>query len=464
MSAWRAVWIVGFGTLVVPFDSSVNVAFPYITAAFGLDVPQIQWVVIFYTLAFASLMLVFGRLGDIFGHRRVFVLGAAASAIAFAGCGAASSYPWLLAARALQGVGAALLVSCGPALVTQAAAETMRARMLGLYTMIFGVGGALGPILAGPLIAQWGWSAVYWFRVPVAGIACLAALALPAAHGTPMRAQRRETFDTPGAVLLVLAIAMLVLTLDRLRHLPLGVPILAAAAAAAVATTAAFIWREVKTARPIIELRVFRVPVFALANAGNLLVNLSMFSVLLLLPFYLARTAVMSPPMAGLLLSAQPLGAMIAAPLAGRASGRTAPERLMVWSGLLAAAALAPIGFVGREPAIPPLAAAMFANGVGVGVFQVAYFDLVTATLPRGDRGVAGSLAMATRTIGLVAGATLLMLAFQGLEAAALRNGADATQAFVSGIRGAFRIAAAIPLLPALLVAAISRSRRAPGC
>ena len=105
----------------MPLDSAVNVAFPHITAAFGLDIPQIQWIVISYTLTYASLMLVFGRIGDIFGHRLVFILGGACSAVAFAGCGAAPSYGWLLAARILQGVGAALLLSCGPALITAAA-------------------------------------------------------------------------------------------------------------------------------------------------------------------------------------------------------------------------------------------------------------------------------------------------------------------------------------------------------
>jgi hypothetical protein len=137
---------------------------------------------------------------------------------------------------------------------------------------------------------------------------------------------------------------------------------------------------------------------------------------------------------------------------------------MILWGSLLAAAGLAPIGFVGPEPMILLLSAAMFANGVGVGLFQVAYFDIVTGTLPRGDRGVAGSLAMVTRTLGVVAGATLLMLAFQGLGQAAASAGADPTDAFLAGIRGAFRIAAVLPLLPVLLGVALNRWRRARGC
>jgi EmrB/QacA subfamily drug resistance transporter len=454
------ILIVGLGTLVVPLDSAVNVAFPHITAAFALDIPQIQWIVITYTLTYASLMLVFGRIGDIFGHRLVFILGAAVSTIAFVGCGAASSYAWLLVARVAQGLGAALLLSCGPALITAAAPESKRARMLALYTMMFAIGGALGPLLAGSLIAQWGWSAVYWFRVPIAAAACALAFALP----SPPRAPVREAFDAPGAALLVIFIGVVVLGLDRLRHLPDGVPVLLSVVLATILAAVAFVRRELAVARPIIDVRVFRDGRFALVNIANIVVNLSMFSVLLLLPFYLSRMAVLSVPMAGLVLAAQPLGAMIAAPLAGRLAERIASRRMILWGSLLAAAGLAPIGFVGREPAILLLAAAMFANGVGVGLFQVAYFDTVTGTLPRGDRGVAGSLAMVTRTLGVVAGATLLILAFQALGQAAASAGADVTDAFLAGIRGAFRIAAALPLLPVLLEAVLSRWRRARGC
>jgi EmrB/QacA subfamily drug resistance transporter len=457
---WWSVLVVGLGTLCVPLDSAVNVAFPHIITAFGLDIPQIQWIVISYTLTYASLTLVFGRIGDIFGHRRIFIIGAILSTVAFAGCGAATSYGWLLVARVLQGVGAALLLSCGPALITAAAAETMRARMLGLYTMMFAIGSALGPSVAGVLIGQWGWSAVYWFRVPIAAIACALAFALP----SPPRSRAREAFDAPGAVLLVVFIGVLVLGLDRLRHLPDGVPALLLVVLATLAAGFAFVRRELAVARPIIDVRVFRDAGFALINMANVLVNLSMFSVLLLLPFYLARMAALSVPVAGLVLAAQPLGTMIAAPMAGRLAGRVPPSRMILYGSLLAAAGLASIGFVGREAQIVVLATSMFANGIGVGLFQVAYFDVVTGTLPRGDRGVAGSLAMVTRTLGVVAGATLLMLAFQTIGNSAMLAGADASDAFLSGIRGAFRIAAAIPLVPILLRVALSRWQRARGC
>src|SRR5579872_2987438 len=130
------VLVVALGTLVVPFDSSVNFAFPFITRAFGLPIPAIQWVVISYTLTYAALMLVLGRVGDMLGYRRIFLAGSLWSAIAFVLCATAPSYNALLAARVLQGIGAALVLSCGPALATSLYPESASTRVLGVYTMV----------------------------------------------------------------------------------------------------------------------------------------------------------------------------------------------------------------------------------------------------------------------------------------------------------------------------------------
>ncbi|MFH1602782.1 MAG: MFS transporter, partial [Pseudomonadota bacterium] len=208
--------VVGLGTLVVPLDSSVNVAFPYIVGHFDLPIPMIEWVVIAYVLTYASLMLIFGRFGDVFGHRQVFLFGAAWSAAAFLLCSLAPSYPWLLAARTMQGVGAALLLSCGAAIATGLFPERLRAKVLGVYTMMFGLGGALGPPLAGLLVEQWGWRAVFGFRVPICVIAFLLALMLPK---TP-RSGAGEPFDGVGALLLAASVSAGLLALNELQHLP----------------------------------------------------------------------------------------------------------------------------------------------------------------------------------------------------------------------------------------------------
>ena len=245
--------IIGAGTLVVQLDTMVNVAFPHIVEAFGIAVPTIQWVVICYVLVHASLMLVCGRLGDLFGYRRVFLIGCAWSAVAFVLCATAQTYAWLLAARGMQGVGAALVLSVGPALATGAFAEAQRARVLGLYTMMFAIGSAAGPVLAGALIGEWGWSAVYAIRVPVALVAFALAWLLPRGEV----AARRAEFDVIGGVLLFVAMTSGLLALDQLQVGGGPVALLLYASGAAVAA-ATFVRQQRRVATPLIALRHFR--------------------------------------------------------------------------------------------------------------------------------------------------------------------------------------------------------------
>jgi MFS family permease len=139
--------LVGLGTSVVPLDTAVNIAFPEITGSFGLPVEMIQWVVICYVLTYSSLMLAFGRVGDIWGHGRVFRIGLLWSSFAYLLCAAAPNYGWLLFCRFLQGLGASLIVSCAPALVTGLFPEDRRSRAVGMFTLMYAIGSAAGPLL-----------------------------------------------------------------------------------------------------------------------------------------------------------------------------------------------------------------------------------------------------------------------------------------------------------------------------
>lgn len=424
MTAIRVAAIL-LGTLAVPLDSAVNVDFPAIVSRFGLPIPQIQWVVISYTLTSASLLLVLGRAADLVGHRLVFRAGCLISTAAFVLCAAAPDFGWLLGARILQGIGAGLLLGCGPALITSVFPEDRRARALGLYTLAFGVGGALGPMLGGPLIAAFGWSAVFWFRAPIVAAAILMSLVLPPTEP----AGRRDRFDIRGGVLTIAAICCLLLALNRI-HQP---ALCAVLAFGTVGMGWLFIRHERRAPQPIIDLGLFRQPGFLAINLGNTLLNLAGFSILLLVPFALARMPGSSVARDGLILSLSPAGTALAAPFAGYLATRIPARHLTRTGALLVAGSLAAIAF--RPASIPWMAVAMFAQGTGQGIYQVAYLDRVTGAMPRRQRGVAGSLGMLTRTLGLVTGATVLTLIFESLAQPA---------GFTSGFQAAFLFAAVI--------------------
>ncbi|MSO90260.1 MAG: MFS transporter [Acetobacteraceae bacterium] len=448
-TALRRVFIVGLGTLVVPLDSSVNVGFPEIVAAFALAVPDIQWVVIAYVLTQTSLLLVFGRVADMLGYRRVFLFGCVWSTVAFVLCGMAEGYPMLLFARVMQGVGAGLMLSCGPALVTSLFPEASRARVLGLYTMIFGIGAALGLLIAGVLVGPFGWSAVFWYRAPISALAfVLVWVFVPATPILPREAQR---FDALGALLLVGAIAATLFSFNRLPHAGLAPWVFALCA---VAGFVGFVAQQKRVAQPIIQIAHFHNLDFCLINGAHVLVQLAGFSINLLGPFLLAQFTDLSVPMTGVVLASSAVGIIVAAPMTGRLAGRLSPERLVLIGMGCVALGQAGVAFGAALVPIGAIALAFMVQGIGVGVFQTAYLDVVTATLPRAERGVAGALGMLTRTFGTVSGATLLFLAFSSVRDWAVAHGVAGQEAFLAGLRFGFGCAAAIPTVLILVILA----------
>ncbi|HYF08812.1 MAG TPA: MFS transporter [Acetobacteraceae bacterium] len=451
----RILLPVALGTVVAPLDTAVNIAFPAITSAFGLPVAAIQWVVISYVLTYGSLMLGVGRLGDIFGHGRVFRAGLAVSAAAFLACALAPSFAWLLAGRVLQGIGAALVIGCGVALATLPFPDARRGRVLALYTTVFGAGAALGPMLGGVLVQEFGWQAVFWARAPVALAALLFMLRnahVGNAHAAP-RDGAREPFDLAGAALLAASIATLLLAINQLHHASAQPWRPALLALGFGVSLALFLWRSATAPRPVIRLHHFRSMDFALANLASVLVNLAGFAVLLLVPFWLSRVAGLAEGWAGLVLAVSPAGSMAAALAGGRALARVAPLRLSAIGAALTGAGLLLIGGWERETAVTMVAFALLLHGAGLGLFQLAITDLVTGTMPREDRGVAGSLAQMTRTLGVVGAASLLALLHRVLEQEWMALAVPEGDAFMRAFRVVFLITGLLALGAAALAA-----------
>ena len=399
-----AIVAVGLGTLIVPLDSSVNIAFPDITRYFEISIDSIQWVVICYVLTYSSLMLVFGKLGDLFGHRRIFRIGLAVSVIAFALCGSATEFGWLLFFRFCQGVGAALVISCSPALATACYPEEQRAKALGIYTALFGLGSVIGPSLGGVMVEAWGWSAVFWFRAPISLIALIATFLIP----SPAQATISKPFDLVGAFLLALALSTLLLTLNQAQSAGSETIIVVALAAVSALGFIGFVYQESRFVEPIIRLDIFRDLEFSILNLANFVTNLVGFSVMLLVPYFLIRAVEYPIWLGGIVLGCAPLGVALAGPPGGWAIGRIGSRRVALAGALLLTGGLFAISGWSKESTIHILIASLILHGLGLGLFHVAYMHIVTGTLSRGDRGVAGSLGMVTRSAGIVTGAAVL--------------------------------------------------------
>jgi EmrB/QacA subfamily drug resistance transporter len=450
--------LVGLGTSVVPLDTAVNIAFPDITGSFGLPIAMIQWVVICYVLTYASLMLAFGRVGDIWSHGRVFRIGLLWSGLAYLLCGAAPSFGWLLFCRFLQGIGASLIVSCAPALVTGLFPEDKRGRAIGVFTLMYAIGSAAGPLLGGGLVQIWGWPAVFWFRAPIALTALLFLEGLPKGS----RSAVREPIDIIGAVLLAIGISTLLLTLNQLQLFEQHELLATALLGVAVGCLVGFVGWERRVAQPIVNLEFFQTRGFLAVNFASVLIYLTSFSVLLFGPYYLVRFAGLSVPLAGGVLAASFAGGIVASPLAGSLIERIPGRRVAAAGALLAAAGLVLMGSSdpGAAWQTVGLTGILILQGFGVGLFQVAYMDMVMRTLPRHHRGVAGSIAMLSRSLGVVTGATLLTLVFHAVEAFWLRAGHTPPTSFLSGYRAIFWLAGLVSGSAGLLVLWATERRR----
>jgi MFS family permease len=457
--------LVGLGIAVAPLDTSVNIAFPDITGSFGLPIAMIQWVIICYVLANAGPLLAFGRAGDLWGHARVFRIGLAWSVVAFLLCAAAPSFGWLLFFRCLQGIGAALIVSCAPVLVTSLYPEAQRSRALGVFTLMFALASALGPLVGGALVARWGWPAVFWFRAPIALTSLLFARGLPDAA---MQAGERR-FDIAGALLLAAGLAALLLGINALARVGRGDDLAFLLLPAAAGSLAGFVWWEGRAPQPIVRIALFRNAGFTIVNLASTLMYLVTFSVMLIGPYYIKPRLILlygnfwGGFVAGGVLASGFIAMSLTAPLAGWLVGRIGAARAAPLGSVLVGAGLCLVGSWRAHETPLVMVAALAVQGIGTGFFQVAYIELVMAASPPEHRGVAGSLTMLTRTIGVVFAAAGLTLGFQVIAAAARAAGADQGGAFLAAFHAMFRSCGIVALLIGGLIAWWARRPLRPG-
>lgn len=407
------LFVVSLGASLATMDIAVNVAFPSISAAFALETRSIRWVVIAYVLTYSSLMLAFGRLGDRIGHRRVFRAGLVVSAVAFVLCALAADYPSLLAARFVQGVGTALVLSCAPALATLLFDESRRIRALGGYASLTALASVLAPLIGGASIAALGWSGVFWFRAPLALLALLL-LPLLAHVDQPAARAQPEAPNLAGSILLATSLAFLLLTPALLGSASgsFAMP----AAVIGLAALFAFARLERRVHDPILPPALVRDPAFVLPNLAGIAVYFVAFAVPLLVPYYLTRIAGYAPFESGAVLALSPAGILIGSALAARAARVFGVRTTAILGGALVAVGSMTIAVWPSVPWLSMTLGTLMLHGIGVGLFQVAYTDIVSAALPRAERGVAGSLTMVTRTIGVMSAATALTALLHAIE------------------------------------------------
>ena len=434
--------------------SIANVALPTLAEAFGASFQQVQWVVLAYLLATTTLIVSVGRLGDITGRRRLLMAGIFLFTAASGLCGVASDLGLLIAARAAQGLGAAVMMALTMAFVGEAVPKERTGSAMGLLGTMSAIGTALGPSLGGVLIATFGWQAIFLVNVPLGILALVIAQRYLPADRRASRAGQTG-FDSAGTLLLALTLAAygLAMTLGRGRFGPMNVAFLAASALG----VGLFIRAEARAASPLIRLTMFRDPVLSASLAMSALVSTVMMATLVVGPFYLARALGLDTAAVGIVMSVGPVIAALTGVPAGRIVDRFGAQRMTV-SGLAgmvvgcSALCMAPatLGIAGYVIPIVIVTASY-------ALFQAANNTAVMTDVSPDQRGVISGMLNLSRNLGLITGASVMGAVF-ALASSAHELATTRPEAIAFGMRVTFAVAAAL-IVVALVIALASRRR-----
>lgn len=450
---WWILGAVGVGTYLNVLDHSMlNVSLPTITRELNTDVGTVQWVSTGYLLVISSLLLTGGRLADVYGRRRMYIVGTAVFVVASALAGVVLDIGQLIGLRLLQGVGSSLVQGVGPAIVATAFAPSERGKVLGINATTVALAGVSGPIVGGIIADLLGWRWIFLARIPLSLLVLAATWAL---LPRDVLSGKRDRFDVGGATTLFFALASLLLALSQGRHWGWGSAPVLGLFAVALVLSVLFVRIELRAPQPMLPLGVFRDRLFATASASGFVAFMAITHAFFLMPFFLIQGQGLSASQAGLLLMPSAAMMSVTSPIAGSLSDRFGSRVLsplgiaITGSGLFALSRLTvdsgTIDVVWRSALV----------GLGMGCFGSPNSNAMMGAVPREMIGLAAGTQASMRNLGNVVGVAVagtvatnrqvvheLELAGQGLGGAMLE-----ARSLVLGIQDAFLVASCIALV-----------------
>ncbi|RDS80049.1 MFS transporter [Dyella psychrodurans] len=400
----RVTTATSFGWAMAQLDVTiVNVALPRIATDLHASVAGLQWVVDAYALSFAVLLLSMGYLGDRLGSRKVYLGGMALFGIASMLCGCATDIAWLIAGRALQGVGAAAMLPCSLALLNHATAHehTTRARAIGWWTAVGSISIAAGPIIGGLLMSVTSWRSIFFVNVPVCVVGAWFALLVPETE----RHVQHKHFDLRGQWLAILAITGLTTAVIEAHPLGWTHPVVLACAATALLAGPLFVWVESRSPAPMLPLHFFKMPGFSAAVVYGMVMNLTYYGIVFLLSLYLQRVhgySALRTGLAYLPLTATFFGVNV---FSGWLVSRTGARLPMLLGALIDCAGFALFLLLGADSPyllmLPAFALLPCGMGLGVPAMTTTVLSSVAKQASGTASGVLNSARQAAGAIGV---------------------------------------------------------------
>ncbi len=434
-------------------DSSiVNVALPRMADSLGVTTASIQFVATSYLIVISGTVLIFGKLGDMFGKTTMFTLGVIVFTIGSLLCGLSHSYWFLIIARAIQAIGAAGTMANNQGIVTEVFPVQERGKALGLLGTAVALGSLVGPGLGGMIVGVLSWEYIFTINVPIGILAVIGAFFL--LPKTKTKANGR--MDLYGAILFIVTIVSLFGALSEGLNLGFGNPLILTGFFLAAVSFVVFLVVEKKRKDPMIQLDIFKNGLFSLSIFCGFISFVAMFCNNIILPFYLQDVMEFSPQKAGLIMMAYPLILMVVAPVSGHLSDKIGSEILTFIGLVFTSVGLFSMSFLNENSAVITMVSLIGIMSVGMGLFQSPNNSLIMSTVSRDKLGVAGSINALVRNVGMVCGIALATTLLYGMMSS--RLGYRVTDyipgrndAFLYGMNIVYITASAICMLGAVL-------------
>ncbi len=457
----RKWWTLGalcFALFMIMLDNTVvNVALPAIQRELSISRAELEWTVAAYALTFASLLLTGGKLGDLLGRRLIFVIGLIVFTASSLFCGLSSTGTELIAARAVQGVGAALMMPATLSIISATFAVRERGMAIGIWAGVSAMALAIGPLLGGIITEHVSWNWIFYVNVPIGAIGVVVALlVVPESRDT----SHEQRLDLPG--LLSSGIGLLAIVYALIEANQYGwtsARILGLFAIGSVALVT-FILLELHQRLPMLDLSLFRSGTFAGANLVAILVTLAMFGIFVFFPIYMQTFRGWSPIQAGAALLPWTLMIVVFAPIAGKLSDRVGSRWLMAGGMSVVAVCCLLLSTVTLHSTFWHMLPAFVLGGLGMSFVMTPMSAAAMGAAPVEKAGVASGVLNTFRQVGVALGIAVTGAIITDRAAASARGGASPPQAFVDGLTFGMRVSAAICFGAAIAAAVLVRRYR----
>lgn len=459
---WRILVAIAFGTYVATMDFSiVNIALPTLSREFDASPDTVIWATLIFSLTATSLTLTAGRVGDLFGRRRVYLTGWFIFTVGMAGVGFAQSIGQLIALRAVQALGMSMVIANGTAIVVDAFPASERGRALGGTNAAVGAGLMSGPILGGLILSLVDWRAIFYLRVPF-GIAAFFMVLLVVRERSGTATGRR--LDIPGALALFGALGGTVLAMNRGVAWGWTSPVILGLFALGVVSAVAFVRIERRSPSPIVSLDLFRIRTFTLSALTLILNFVGQAAVTFLMPFYLIQVHGYSTAQAGLVIVTIPVLMLALAPLSGYVADRFGFRYQQALGSALVTLGLLSLTTLTAETPAVAIIARLSLIGLGSAIFQSPNSSAIMGSVPPQQLGTASASVATSRNIGNATGLALMGTILVAVASSQLGTSAVSTdqipaEVLLDGIRIGFLVGGAISVL-AVVVASLPKGHQ----